>query len=124
MTKALRYVHGLLQHDNAKWNPGDPADETDNTEDTEEGEDNGSRVIMAVKVVNACPDAEDDMQDTGDPDELLCEGSCGGEVSPGKSKGAYEDECEKNDGIGVEGEVVGSIVDAAAAKVLVGRIAL
>lgn len=79
---------------------------------------------MAVKVVNACPDAEDDMQDTGDPDELLCKSSCGGEVRPREGKGAYEDECEKDDGIGVEGEVVGSMVDAAAAVVLVRGITL
>lgn len=41
MAKALRYVHGLLQHDNAKGNSRDPANETDNAEDTEEREDNG-----------------------------------------------------------------------------------
>lgn len=41
MAKAPGDVHGLLQHDNAKGNPGNPADETDNAEDTKEGEDDG-----------------------------------------------------------------------------------
>lgn len=79
---------------------------------------------MAVEVVDACSDAEEDMQDTGDPNELLGESSCGGEVSPGEDKGGCENECEKNNGIGVKGEVVGSMVDAAAAEVLVGGIPL
>lgn len=82
MAEALCDIHCLLQHDDAEGNSGDPADEADDAEDTEKGEDDGSRVVAAVEVVDACSDAECDVQDSGDPDELLGEGSRCGEVGP------------------------------------------
>lgn len=82
VAEGFGYVHCLLQNDNAKGDSRNPADETDDAEDTENGEDDGGGVVMAVEIVDACSDAEHDVQDAGDPDELLGEGSSGGEISP------------------------------------------
>lgn len=87
MTEAFSDVHGLLQHDHAEWYSGDPADEAEDAEDTEEGEHDRGGVVLAIKVVDACSDSERDVQNAGDPDELLRECSCRGEIRPGKDKG-------------------------------------
>lgn len=87
MTETLGYIHGLLQHDDAEGDSRDPADETDNAEDAEEGENHGCRVVMTIEVVDTCPDTECNVQNPGDPDELLGESSRSGKISPGKDEG-------------------------------------
>lgn len=82
MTKGLGNIHGLLQHDDTEGYTGNPTDEADDAKDTEEGENDGRRVVMAVEVVDACPDSESNVQDTGDPDKLLRKSSGGGEIGP------------------------------------------
>ena len=82
MAEAFGYIHGLLQHDDAEGYSRYPTNEADDAENTEKGKDDGSRIIVAVEIVDACANAEGDVQDAGDPNELLCEGSGGGEVGP------------------------------------------
>ena len=82
MAEAFGDVHGLLEHHDAEWYPWYPTDEADDAEDAEKSKDHGGRVIVAVEIVDACADAEGDVQDSGDPDELLGKGSGGGEVGP------------------------------------------
>lgn len=49
---------------------------------------------MSHKVVNSSANAEEDVQDTGDPDELLCECTGKGEVSPRQNQSDGEDKNE------------------------------
>lgn len=42
---------------------------------------------MTCKVVNSSPDAEDDMEDARDPNELFCKRTCQGEISPREGEG-------------------------------------
>ena len=79
---------------------------------------------MAVEIVDACPDTENDVQDPRDPNELLGESSCGGEVGPRDDKCDDKDENKEDDGVGVEGEGVWSVIDASTIEAFVGSVAL
>ena len=54
---------------------------------------------------------------------MLGEEAGEGEVGPGDDKGDAEDEDEEDDGVGVEGERISTVVDAAAGEAFVGRVA-
>ena len=57
---------------------------------------------MLHEIVNRCPNAEDDVQYSCDPYELLGEHASQGEISPREDQGDDEDEYEKHDGVGIE----------------------
>ena len=75
---------------------------------------------MLDEVVHGRADPEDDVQYPRDPDELLGEDAGEGEVGPRDDEGDAQDEDEENDGVGVEGEGVTAVVDAAAGEAFVG----
>ena len=118
-----RYIHCCLQHHNAKRNPRDPANKAYHAENRKQQEDDRGAVIMPRKVVPGCREAEDDVQDARNPDELLGEVSGEQEVDPGEGEGEHEHEGEEDDGVGVEGEGVGAAVDAAAVEEVVAVVA-
>ena len=113
MTKLLRDVDRGLQHQNAEGDARDPADEADHVEDAEDQEDNASRPVAARKHVKRRDEAEDDVQDTGDPDKLLGEGARCPHVGVGQDRGHTEDEGEQDDGVRVQRELVATAVDGA-----------
>lgn len=67
---------------------------------------------MSHKVVDSSSNAEEDVQNTSYPDELLCECPGKGEICPGQNQGNDEDENEQNDGVGVERESVACTIDS------------
>lgn len=102
MSERLRDVHSLLQHDHAKRNPGYPANEANYGKDTEKGEYHCRRIVMSYKVVNSRSNTKRDMENTGDPNELLGEGPRKSEVAPGYSECDDQDENEENDRVCIE----------------------
>jgi len=66
-------VDAGLQHQGREGNAGDPGDEADDGEDGEEEENDAAGVVFAVEHVDGRCEAEDDVEDAGDPDELLGE---------------------------------------------------
>ena len=114
----------MLQHDHTEWNPRYPTHEADDGKDTEQGEYHRGAVILLHEIIHGGADAEDDVQNPRDPDELLGEGAGEEEVGVGEDESGEEDEEEEGDGVGVEGEGVGGVVDAAAAEGVVGAVAV
>lgn len=82
MSIALGNIHARLEHQHTERDPRYPAHEAYDTEDREEQKDNRGRVVLLDEVEDGSADTECDIQDTRDPDELLCEGTCHGEVQP------------------------------------------
>lgn len=117
-------IHCLLQHDDSKWDARNPADEADDGKDGEKGKDNASTPKAAVQIVDCCSNCKYAIQYPGNPHELFGEGSSGEEISPGKGECDTDDESEEDDCVGVEGEVVGGIVDAAAVEAMISRVAV
>lgn len=113
-----------MKHHHTEGNPWDPANETDDAKDAENGKNDGGGVVVAVKIVDACADAKNDMEDAGDPDELFGKGPGSCEIGPRKYEGDREYEGKENDGICIEGEVVRSIVYTTAAETFIGCITL
>lgn len=75
MAMFLRDIDRSLEHQNAERDARDPADEANNVEDAEEQEDDTARPVAAREHVECCDEAENDAQDSGYPNELLCEGA-------------------------------------------------
>lgn len=46
---------------------------------------------MPYKVIDSCPNAEEDVQNASNPDKLLCESASEGEVCPRQNQGDGED---------------------------------
>lgn len=124
MPEGTRDVHCLLQHDHAEWNARDPRDETDDAENREDEEHHGGGIVMPVEVVYGGSDAEHDLQNARDPDELLRERPRGEEVGPREDEGGCEDEDEEEESIGVEREAVWIVVYAVAAQGFLGSVPL
>jgi hypothetical protein len=116
-----RDVHAGLKHRHREgytWNPADEA------YDGEEGEDDPCHPEMLVQVIDCSANGECDVQNTGYPDELLCEGSGHKEVCPGESKCDADDENEEDKGVGVEGEVIIAVIDASAIEAFIFGVGL
>ena len=79
---------------------------------------------MSHKVVDSRANAEENVENTGDPDELLCKCTGEGEVRPGQDQSDGQDENEQDYCICVKGEGVAGTVDTASTKTLVCRIPL
>ena len=124
VAKVCSNVHGLLQHHDTKRDPRDPAHEADNAEDRKHKEDNGRGVIMTREVVRSGRQAQHDVQDSRDPDELLCESSRCKEVCPRSDERHRQNEDKEDNGICVQGEVVGIVVDSIAGEGLVAGVTL
>ena len=76
MTVLFRYINSSLQHQNAKGNAWNPADKADYVEDAEQQENDTARPVATREHVESRDKPEDDVEDTGDPNELLREGAC------------------------------------------------
>jgi hypothetical protein len=48
-----------------------PGEEADDVEDGKDQEYDGRRIVVKVKVYDGCPEPQDTMENTGNPDELL-----------------------------------------------------
>ena len=112
-------IHTSLQHDDRKWYPGNPAHEAYDGKDCKERKDDTSSPEMFVQVVYRRSDCEGNVQYTCNPDELLRKCSCSQEICPGKDQRDTEDESEQDESIGVEREVVASVVDATTTEAFV-----
>ncbi|KFY62481.1 hypothetical protein V496_04569 [Pseudogymnoascus sp. VKM F-4515 (FW-2607)] len=86
VTVVLGDVDDGLEHQHREGDAWDPRDEADDVEDGEDQEDDAGGVFFGPEVEARRRDAEDDLQDTGDPDDLLREGA----HSPEVGKGDYE----------------------------------
>lgn len=117
-------VDGNFHHVGCEGDAGDPADEADDGEDAENEEDDAAAILSADDVVDAGGEGEDDVQDARDPYEELGEVPRTEEVGIREGESHAEDEDEEHEGVGVKGEVVGCIIDAAAAEAFVFRIAM
>ena len=120
----LGHIHDGLQHQHTKGDARDPADETNDVEDRKDQEHDGGRVIMTHEIDNGGADTEDDLQDTGDPNELLGERPRKGEVDIAKDEGRAEDKSEQNNGVGRETKFIGAAIDAATIETLGNSISL
>lgn len=118
MAIALGDVNGGLQHQGAEWNAGNPADEGDDHEYGEEEKDNATGPVVPRQHVNGGDEAEDDVEDAGDPNELL--GECAGQPDVGiaENNGYAKAEDEEDNGVGGKAEAVGAIVNSAAIEAL------
>ena len=76
------HVHDGLQHEDGEWNTWYPRDEADDVEDGQDEEKDGSGVVALSEEVDALTETKHDLQDPGDPDELLGEGSRKQKVRP------------------------------------------
>ena len=74
---------------------------------------------MLDEIVDRCPNGEDNIQDAGYPDELLCECARGEKIGPGDNKSNNEHKDEEDKCVGVEGESVAGVIDATAGEGLV-----
>lgn len=122
MAVVTRNIHCCLERDHCKGNAWNPADEADNGEDCKDCEHDSSAPEMLVKVVDRGSNCQCDVQNPSDPDELLGEVLCGQKVCPGEDEADGEDECEQDDCVGVEREIVLGIIDASAAETVVFRV--
>lgn len=118
----LRHIHARLQHDHAERNARDPADKKHDCEYREDEKDDPRSPLSAVEVIDGRSQRENTIEDTGDPDELLGKGTRGDEIRQGDDEGDDEHEDEEDQRVGVEGEIVGAIVDAAAGEGSMARI--
>lgn len=120
MSVRLGNIHARLEHQHTERDPRYPAHEAYDTKDPEKQKDNGGRVVFLDKVENGGADSERNIQDTGNPYELLRKSACHCKIQPRKSKGDTEHENEEDDCVRVEREVVRAAVDAAAVEAFVG----
>lgn len=71
---------------------------------------------MPPKVKHSSPDSPADIQNAGNPDELLGEQPCKPDITQREDYCDGEDEDEENYGVCVKGEGVASVVDSGALK--------
>lgn len=109
-----RHIDRRLQHDDTEGDAWDPADEADCREDAEDQEDDPGPPFFTDEIVDAGADGEDHVENPRDPDKLLGEISRPQEIRPREHNGDAEDKDEQDQRVGVEGEAVGRVVDAAA----------
>lgn len=109
----LTDVNGRLQHQNAERYPSDPADEAQQAERGEKQEHDAAAPVLPTQHVNGSRKAPHDVQDASDPDELLCEEARQPDVYVGEDNSHCEHECEADDGVPIETEVVAASIDTA-----------
>ena len=112
MSEFLGDIDTGREHQSAERDARDPGDEADEGEDGEDQKDDSSAVVFAHKHVDGSDEAEDDVQDTGGPDEGLWEQSRQPDVGVTQEESACETEDEEDESVCVETEVVAAIVDS------------
>lgn len=112
MAVLFRDIDGCLQHQNAEGNAWDPADKADHIEDAEQQEDNTARPVATRKHIESCDKSKDDVEDTGDPNELLREGARSPHVGVTKDGGHSKYKCKQDDCVGVQTEVISTTIYA------------
>lgn len=113
MSVPLRHVNHSLQHEYTERDPGNPADEAEDVENAEDQKDNASRPVPSGKHVNGRDKAKYNVEDAGDPDELLGELARRPDVRVAEDSSHAENECEKDNRVGIEREIVSIVaVDA------------
>lgn len=119
MAVAARNVHCRLQHEGREGNTRDPADEADDRENAEEQEHDSTSILLARDVVDTSRERKDNVEDARDPDEGLGEVTRAQKVQPREDESNAEDEDEENESVGIQGEIVGGIVDPATTETFV-----
>ena len=71
-----------------------------------------TRPVFTREHVDGSHKGKDDVQDPGNPNEGLRECPSKSDVSPAKYESDDQDEREEDDGVGVEAEAVGVVIDA------------
>lgn len=123
MTEALGDVDARLEDEGAEGDAGDPGDEEDNVEDGKDQKDDAAGVVLARQHVDCRGEAEDDVQDAGDPDELLGEDARERDVDGTEDDGDNEDKGEEDNGVCVQTKAVDVVVDAVAKDALPAAVA-
>lgn len=118
------HVHGLLEHDDRHGNSWDPTDEGEDGKDGKDGKQDSSAPELKVQVVGCGADSKDTVEDARYPDKLFGECARCEKVCPRDNKADSQDKDEEDEGVCVEGEVVGGTIDAAAIERMVSGIAL
>lgn len=106
MAKLLRDVDRGLQHQDAEGNARNPADEAEDVEDTEYQEDDTTGPVTTREHVNRGHESKNDVEDTSDPDELLCEGARCPHVGVAKDGGHTKHESKQDYCVGVQTKVI------------------
>lgn len=75
MTKLVGDVNGSAQHQGAEGNALPPAPEAEHQDNGEDEEDDAADVLLPVQHVDGNDEAPDDVEDAGDPDDLLGKGA-------------------------------------------------
>ena len=115
MSVLLRHINHSLQHEHTERDPRNPADEAEDVEDAEDQKDNTSRPVPPGKHVNGRHEAKYNVEDPSDPDKLLGELARRPDVRVTEDGSHAENECEKDNRVGIERKVVSIVaVDASA----------
>lgn len=110
MTVVIGDVDGSFEHQSAKGDAADPGDESDDHENDEDQKDNAAGVVPSFQHVDGGHQAPDDVQDAGEPNDLLREEAYQDKVEEAKDHGDGETKEEDVDGIVVERERVNAAI--------------
>lgn len=80
MTMMLGDINGCLEHKSAEGDTGDPRPKCQDREGDENEEDDASAIILPRKHIDGRHQAENDVENAGDPDELLGKQARNGDV--------------------------------------------
>lgn len=122
MARMTCNIHRRLEHHNCERDARDPADEAEYSKDRKDSEDDPCAPQVFIEVIDSRSNCQADVQYPRDPDELLCEVLRSEEVCPGEGECDCQNECEQDDRVCVEREVVLSIVNSSSAEAVVFRI--
>jgi len=116
MSVFLRNIDAGFEEEGGERDSRDPRDKAENVEDGEEEEDDAAGPVVAGEHVDGCCETEEDVQDTGDPDKLLCENPREPHIGVAYDNGNREYEGEEDEGVGCEAEVIVAVVNTAAVE--------
>lgn len=95
-----------LEHQGGERNSRNPCVECEGEESTKDEENNAGRVVLLVQIEDGGTNGENDVENSGHPDERLGEQARKPDISVRKHGGDTEDNGEKDDGVAVESESV------------------
>lgn len=110
MTVVVGDVDGSFEHQGAKGDAADPGDESDDHENDEDQKDDAAGVVLSMQHVDGGCQAKEDVQDAGEPNDLLGEKAYQDKVEEAQDHGDGETKEEDVDGIVVEGERVNAAI--------------
>lgn len=114
MSELLRHIDAGSQDEDGERDAWDPGYEADDGENGEEEEDDSTGIIFARQHVDGRYETEDDVENSSDPDELLCKLPCKPYVDITEDNRNQEHESKQHDGICREAKVVLGTIDTSA----------